>query len=63
MPEIRSGLTGSVWVVVRDGVSTSHYVNQFLKTVIRISLPSLGVGKRVALGCTVGEFEIEDGLV
>ena len=60
--EIRSSLAGRVWVVVRDGVATSAYVNEFLRTLIHLSIPSLRVHEAIAVGCTVGEFGVEDGV-
>jgi hypothetical protein len=60
--ELRKNLAGKVWLVVRDGVTTANYVNQFLLTMLRISLPSLQTKEVVEVGCTVGEFDVEDGI-
>jgi uncharacterized protein involved in outer membrane biogenesis len=61
-PEIRSSLSGRLWLVVRDGAITSRYVSQFLRTVLRVSIPALRVKEMVSVGCTVGEFKVRDGI-
>jgi hypothetical protein len=62
LADFRSSLDGTAWLVIRDGVATSRYAREFLRTLVRVSVPSLRVGEAVSVGCTVVDFGIEAGV-
>ncbi|UCE87207.1 MAG: AsmA family protein [Deltaproteobacteria bacterium] len=59
---LRASLSGNTRVVVRDGTVASKYGRMFVVNLGRAAFPMLRTPKAPRLGCTVAEFEIEDGI-
>jgi uncharacterized protein involved in outer membrane biogenesis len=60
--EIRSNLSGSALILIKNGALASRYGSEFVKNVAKLSLPSLMIRSAPRFGCIVAEFQIADGI-
>ncbi len=59
---LRAALAGRTRMVIRDGTVASKYGRMFVVNLGRAAFPTLRQRRAPRLGCTVVEFEIEDGI-
>jgi uncharacterized protein involved in outer membrane biogenesis len=59
---LRAALAGRARVVIRDGTVASKYGRMFVVNLGRAAFPTLRQRRAPRIGCTVVEFEIEDGV-